>query len=381
MPLLHKIAGVVIVCAVVLGLTLPGERRPRGTGVNATQAGATGQAGPAGQASGAVKATGPGGSPVPGAPAKPSPSPTPTGPIPAAAPGAVAAKANELGQVPVLMYHRIMEKPELSLDRSAKELYDELTRLAKGGYVPVTAAEFVSGRFDKVPAGGHPVVLTFDDSTPGHFGLDPQGNPKPGTAVAIIEQVAREHPGFRPVATFYLNKDLFGMTGADAGTGLRWLVQHGYELGNHTVTHPDLSQMSEKAVRKEIGGMEDEISRTAGIHTTTLAYPFGSAPRKKGWAQKEDGRYGFQGIFLAGWRPSQSPFDAEFDRWAVNRVRSEGKIKENDCKQFCSTAWLDYLDKNPGERYTSDGDPNTVTFPRDLEDRLNKAYRGRARVY
>jgi hypothetical protein len=38
------------------------------------------------------------------------------------------------------MYHRILKKPELSLDRTPKELYDELTGLAKDGYHPITAA-------------------------------------------------------------------------------------------------------------------------------------------------------------------------------------------------------------------------------------------------
>ncbi|MBT2209901.1 polysaccharide deacetylase family protein [Actinomadura sp. NEAU-AAG7] len=378
MPLLHKIAGVVIICAVVLGLTLPGERRGHRDKKEptATQAGAAGTMTPAGRAApgGGVKDRPAGSSATPV-----SPTPTVTAPIPAAAPGAVAAKANELGQVPVLMYHRIMKKAELSLDRSSKELYDELTRLARSGYVPVTAAEFVGGRFD-VPAGRHPVVLTFDDSTPGHFGLDARGDPEPDTAVAVIERVARENPGFRPVATFYLNKDLFQLSGAEAAAGVRWLAQHGFELGNHTTTHPDLSGMSEKQVRDEIGGMEDEILGLAGAHTTTLAYPFGSAPRKKAWA-REDARYHFQGIFLAGWRPSESPFDEGFDRWAINRVRSEGKIAENDCKRYCSTAWLEYLDKHPDERYTSDGDPNTVTIPRAAEDRIAKQYRARARVY
>ncbi|TDD64384.1 polysaccharide deacetylase family protein [Actinomadura rubrisoli] len=381
MPLLHKIAGVVIVCAVVLGLALPGDRRTGDKAADATQAGAASRTNPGARApkAGAGGADGVGGSAKAKAPGAADAVPSAV-PIAAAAPAAVAAKANELGQVPVLMYHRIMKKPELSLDRSTKELYDELTRLAKEGYVPVTAAEFVSGRFD-VPAGRHPVVLTFDDSTPGHFGLDAQGNPEPDTAVAIIEQVARENPGFRPVATFYLNKDLFGMTGAEAAAGVRWLAQHGSEVGNHTVTHPDLSRMPEKEVREEIGGMEDAIVGITGVHTTTLAYPFGAAPRKKAWAREEDGRYRFQGIFLAGWRPSESPFDGRFDRWAVNRVRSEGKIKENDCKRFCSTAWLDYLDKHPGERFTSDGDPNTVTFPRSSEDRLAKGSRALARTY
>ncbi|WP_131737791.1 polysaccharide deacetylase family protein [Actinomadura roseirufa] len=379
MPLLHKIAGVVIICAVVLGLTLPGERRGRERSTVAARAGVAVRtpAGDRAAVSGHTGARAPG-AVVPSVSA--APAAVPTGPVPAAAPAAAAAKADELGQVPVLMYHRIMKRPEQSLDRSSKELYDELTRLAKSGYVPVTAAEFAAGWFN-VPAGKHPVVLTFDDSTPGHFGLDPRGDPKPDTAVAIIEQVARENPGFRPVATFYLNRDLFQMAGSEAAAGLTWLARHGFELGNHTVSHPDLSRLSEKEVRKEIGGMEAEIVGITGAHATTLAYPFGSAPRKRSWAQKKDGEYGFQGIFLAGWRPSESPFDVRFDRWAINRVRSEGKIKENDCTRYCSTAWLDHLDANPAERFTSDGDPNIVTIPRAEEDRLAKIYRARARAY
>ncbi|MEU8799712.1 polysaccharide deacetylase family protein [Spirillospora sp. NPDC048819] len=369
MPLLHKIAGVVIVCAVVLGLTLPGERRGRDEEDPSERAGAASKTTPTARPAKAGATPGSG-----------SPSVSASAPILAAAPGAVAVKANELGQVPVLMYHRIVAKPERPLDRSAKELYDELTRLAKDGYCPVTAAEFVSGRFN-VPAGKHPVVLTFDDGTPDHFALDAQGRPKAGTAVAIIQRVAAENPGFRPVATFFMTRELFGMEDAQAAAALKWLQQHGYEIGNHTMNHPNLSGMSQKEVRDEIGKIEDRVVQLTGRHTTTLAYPYGALPEKLTWAEKADGRYDFQGNFVAGWRPATSPFDEEFERWEINRIRSEGKIKENDCKRYCSTAWLEHLDKNPHERYTSDGDPNTVTFPKAAEYRLAKEYRGRARTY
>ncbi|MBE1535362.1 polysaccharide deacetylase family protein [Actinomadura algeriensis] len=380
MPLLHKIAGVVVVCAVVLGLVLPGERRDDGgDSAEAERAGATAQAKPVDAEHGAARPGAAAATPPPGAPSAP-PSASATAPIRAAAPAAAAAKANELGQVPVLMYHRILAKPEQSLDRSTKELYDELTRLAKGGYTPVTATEFASGRIG-VPAGRHPVVLTFDDSTPGHFALDAHGAPKPDTAVGVIQRVARENPGFRATATFYLNKDMFGLKGAEAAAALKWLRQHGYDLGNHTLSHPNLGGMSAGAVRDEVGGLEDEVVKLTGAHTGTLAYPFGVAPEKEEWAREERGRYAFRGMFLAGWRPSPSPFAEEFDRWAIPRVRSEGKIRENDCKKYCSTAWLEYLDQHPQERYTSDGDPATVTIPRGMQDALAPQYRGMARVY
>ena len=371
MPLLHKIAGVVVVCAVILGLTVPAERR-RGEEAGVERVAA--------EPEGGARAAKAAGTPAPGGAKSGSPSASASAPIAAAAPGAAAVKANELGQVPVLMYHRIVEKPDRALDRTPKELHDELTRLAKGGYSPITAAEFVGGRFN-VPAGKHPVVLTFDDGTPDHFALDAQGRPKAGTAVEVIQRVAAENPGFRPVATFYMTRELFGMEDGQAAAAVPWLVRRGYEIGNHTMNHPDLGGMSAGEVREEIGEIEDRIVRLTGEHATTLAYPFGVLPRKPAWARKADGKYEFQGAFLAGWRPSVSPFDEEFDRWEISRVRSEGKIEEDDCKQYCSTAWLEHLDKHPEERYTSDGDPNTVTFPKAAEYRLAKEYRGRARTY
>jgi peptidoglycan/xylan/chitin deacetylase (PgdA/CDA1 family) len=373
-PLLHKIAAAVVVAAVVLGLWLPGERPEAPTTVAARAGGK--EPVPVGTPSGvrlgdraAESAPGPG----------PAKAPAHAGPLRPATPAAAAAKANELGQVPVLMYHRIVDKPQLALDRTVKEFREELVRLARGGYVPITAGEFVSGRIN-VPAGRFPVVLTFDDSTPEQFSLDPQGRPKPNTAVAILQEVARQYPGFRPTATFYLNKELFGLAGQEAA-GLRWLTQNGFELGNHTLTHKDLSTLSRKDVEKEIGDIEAKIVSLTGTHTATLAYPFGSEPDKRSWAQKKDGSYAFRGIFLAGWKPSESPFDTEFDPLAIARVRSEGKIKENDCTRYCSTAWLDELDRNPATRYVSDGDPNTVTFPRSEEDRLAKGLRAMGRLY
>ncbi|MFI0445270.1 polysaccharide deacetylase family protein [Actinomadura sp. 6N118] len=352
----------------VLGLTLPADRSEEKPRKDAAHAAQRAKASPGGTTTAAPAVT-----------RSASPAPTGPGKIGAASQAAVSAKANELGEIPVLMYHRILKKTELSLDRSVKEFRNEVTRLAEEGYVPITAAELVSGRID-VPLGKHPVVLTFDDSTPGHFGLDAQGRPKPDTAVAILMEVAAKFPGFRPVATFYLNDDLFGM-GDQAGAGLKWLQQHGFELGNHTVSHPDLSQLSQKEVQKEIGGLESKIVSLTGTHSTTLAYPFGSVPKKRSWAQKKDGEYDFTGLLLAGWKPSDSPFDKDFDPFAVLRVRSEGKISENDCREFCSTAWLDKLDKDPDTRYTSDGDPNTISFRASDERLLAKKYRSFGRSY
>lgn len=373
MPHLHRLAGVVIVCAALFGVFGLGD--PVEEDVRAVRAGA--MAGPRSTAT-----------PIPpsGSTAADRRSPVPTAP-PAtasarpgpAAPAARWAKADELGQVPILMYHRIVAKPTTSLDRTPRQLRAELTRLAREGYVPITAVEFVDGRID-IPAGRHPVVLTFDDGTPGHFSLDERGVPRPETAVGVLLEVAAAHPGFRPVATFYVNREPFAL-GARAAEGMRWLTAHGFEVANHTATHADLSQLSRTAVQAEIDKVETEILALTGAHSTTFAYPYGAIPAKATWVRSHAGHYSFKGIFLAGWRPSVAPFDRSFDPFEIMRIRSAGLIAENDCKKYCSSAWLDWLGDHPDQRYTSDGDAGVITFPAARLASLGAEFRDRARTY
>jgi peptidoglycan/xylan/chitin deacetylase (PgdA/CDA1 family) len=281
--------------------------------------------------------------------------------------------------VPVLMYHRVLAKSQVSLDRTTKELRGELERMAEDGYVPITAAEFLSGRID-IPVGRHPVVLTFDDGHPSHFALDEYGNPRPDTVVGMLMDVARRYPGFRPVATFFVNREPFQL-GVRASAGLKWLVQHGFEIANHTLSHTDLSRLSQRQVQQEIGRDERQIVQLTGVHAVTLAYPFGAIPKKTAWARHMAGEYDIQGGFLAGWRPSGSPFTKDFEPMAIPRIRSEGKIKEEDCERFCSAAWFDWLDKNPDKRYTSDGDRSVISFPKAEEPNLGDKFRTQGRSY
>src|SRR5262249_46884112 len=154
---------------------------------------------------------------------------------------ALQVHANELGEVPVIMYHRIMAKPQSSLDRTPADVHAELVRLAQEGYVPITAADFVTGHID-LPAGAHPVVLTFDDGSSSQVAFDAAGNPTPDSAVGLIEAVHQQFPAFRPVATFFVNDNPFNL-GPKAPDAVRWLAQHGYEVANHTTHHLDLAGM------------------------------------------------------------------------------------------------------------------------------------------
>lgn len=287
------------------------------------------------------------------------------------------AGANEAGLVPVIMYHRIVSKRRASIDRTPDQLRKELERLAKHDYVPVTAADLVARRID-IPAGTHPVVLTFDDGHPSHFAMDEHGMPRNDTAVGIIYEIAAKYPNFRPAATFYVNRDPFGLRDrARQRQAVKWLTDHGFEVANHTRTHPDLRRLGNKRVSEEIVRQERLLKQIGAPPSTTFALPYGSRPRKLSRAHDGtwDGtRYHFDGVFLAGAEPTVSPYAKSFPRYAIPRIQSNGK--HGDCRRWCTTYWLDWLDKHPGERYTSDGDPKRVSVPSKLRAKLSP---GRAR--
>ncbi len=316
---------------------------------------------PAPTTSSAPATTGP---PAPSATSSPSPSPS-------------SVAANELGQVPVLMYHQLVRRPRGVYDITPRAFRAELERLAREGYVPVTAADYAAGRID-LPAGAHPVVLTFDDSTTTQLALDGGDRPVAGTAVAILLEVASRHPGFTPTATFYVNRDPFAEPGGRRTLG--WLHENGFEVGNHTLDHVSLGSLRAERVRRQLAAGSAMVGRAADGPVTTLALPFGVRPDDRALMMSGSWRgttYAFDGAFLVGAGPAPSPHSTDFDPRGIPRIRSQGRRGPD--ARYGSAAWLDRLAARPGDRYTSDGDPGTVAFPAREADRLRRGARGSAR--
>ncbi|RKT54386.1 polysaccharide deacetylase family protein [Saccharothrix australiensis] len=286
----------------------------------------------------------------------------PAGRSASAAPDAAAVGANELGQVPVLMYHRFVAEPTSVYDRTPDAFRAELERLANEGYVPVTATEYATGRID-IPAGRHPVVLTFDDGDPTQLTLGPDGRPAAGSAIAILLDVASRHPGFRPVASVYVNAAPFGTS--DGAGVLPWLRDNGFEVGNHTRQHTNLSAAGDTEVQQAIAAGQREIQAALpGYAVQSLALPFGARPTDGSLALRgaADGTsYEHTCVLLVGAGPAPSPYAADFDPASVPRIRSQDA--SGDEAKYGSTTWLDHLAANPATRYTSDGVADRIAYP------------------
>lgn len=280
--------------------------------------------------------------------------------------------ANELGQVPVLMYHHITPELRAPSDRTPAQFRAELRRLYDEGYRPVTAADYVTGNID-LPAGAHPVVLTFDDATAGQARIGPDGEPEPDTALGILEAFGRAHADFSPTATFFV---LTSRTPFGDASVLPWLAENGYEIAAHTRTHPELGTLGAAAVQAEIGrNLADIEAAVPGYNVRTFATPYGHLPRDPELVRRgvHDGiAYEFAGVFSTGGISASSPFTTTFDAFAVPRMASGLSSAETALAE---------LRARPATRYTCDGDPERISFPATVAARLAPALQDRGRSY
>ncbi len=290
-------------------------------------------------------------------------------------------EADELGLVPVLMYHQLREGGGSDWDLSPEEFRAELVRLFDSGYVPITTAQYVTGEFD-LPAGLSPVVLTFDDSTRSQARLAEDGTFAPDTSMGILVDVAADFEHVEPIASLYvITSSLFG-GGSDGPDIVRALHEHGMEIGNHTHTHPNLRSLDAAGVQAELAGNVRIVRELVGdVEVASLALPLGIYPDDPALAVRgsADGtEYHHLAVLQVGYTPNVSPFHADFDGAAVARIQTHA----DPDFEFGSAWWLDQLDRGASyRRYVSDGDPSRISFPAERADELAPAFRDRANPY
>jgi peptidoglycan/xylan/chitin deacetylase (PgdA/CDA1 family) len=288
---------------------------------------------------------------------------------------------NELGRIPVVMHHMIRPDRVGEYDQTPQEFRAELAYLWRHGYTPVNVGDLLGRRLN-VPAGTTPVAFTFDDATTYQIDFEPDGRVKPATAVGIMLDFARSHPGFVPAGTFYVNRTPFGSNAA-AKRALPWLTAHGFEIGNHTHDHIPLRTLTDDEVRKQVATgaalIEDVLP---GYPIRSLALPLGSMPHDSTLATRGSWRgraYGPYAVLLVGANPAPSPFSKEFDPAAIPRIRTS-HAGWDGTEDFAFSDWMRRFEQNPDTRYVSDGDASTVTVPKDAQADVRPRFASRVRT-
>ena len=256
----------------------------------------------------------------------------------------------------ILEYHKI-DRPEGRWTRTPENFRHDLGRLWERGYRLVALSDFLDGKI-ALPRGATPVILTFDDSSPGQFRfLERRGDwvLDPDCAVGILEAFERQHPEFGHAATFYV------LPGADrpnrlfdqpelATRKLQYLAGHGYEIGNHTLWHANLTRYPEPVVRKQIAWAQEWIQQhVPSYRPRTIALPMGGYPREIAWAVSggvNGSSYRHDAILMVSGGPALSPRSKGFDPYHLPRIQAiDAEIDH----------WLTYFDRHPENRYVSAG--------------------------
>lgn len=294
---------------------------------------------------------------------------------------------NELGRVPVMMYHGIVNKKSSETsytggnvdkdgyNRTVEAFKEDLEFYYQNGYRMIRAIDYVNGIID-VPYGKSPIVLTFDDGNTNNIkvnGISEDGEIiiDENSAVGVLESFKKKYPDFNVTATFFVNGSLFQQSEYNEKI-LKWLVENGYDIGNHTKTHVNFSDASTKESEEEVGFVYNKLdSIIPDKYVKLVALPFGSPYKKTHANFSHIINSNYNGInyetvstFRVGWMPDYSPFSKDFDKEFIMRVRAY----DNNGVDFDIEASFRILEKN---RYVSDGNADTIVIKESDASYLN----------
>ena len=294
---------------------------------------------------------------------------------------------NELGRVPVMMYHGIVNKKSSETsytggnvdkdgyNRTVEAFKEDLEFYYQNGYRMIRAIDYVNGIID-VPYGKSPIVLTFDDGSANNIkvnGISEDGEIiiDENSAVGVLESFKKKYPDFNVTATFFVNGSLFQQSEYNEKI-LKWLVENGYDIGNHTKTHVNFSNASTKESEEEVGFVYNKLDAIIpDKYVKLVALPFGSPYKKTHANFSHIINSNYNGInyetvstFRVGWMPDYSPFSKDFDKEFIMRVRAY----DNNGVDFDIEASFRILEKN---RYVSDGNVDTIVIKESDASYLN----------
>jgi peptidoglycan/xylan/chitin deacetylase (PgdA/CDA1 family) len=281
-------------------------------------------------------------------------------------------KPNELGRIPVVMYHAIGAHAEhgarydrMGLNISPETFRKQLELMYEADWYPVNMRDVLTPEID-VPAGKTPVVLTFDDARGTQFVYRRDGSIDPDCALGILQQFHDEHPDWPLKGSFYVlpksrnNPAPFYQEGREKSK-LNKLVELGFEVANHSTTHRMMARLSAHDLAWEMAECCRYVKKLAPEATMdTMALPGGSTPRKKENLEvllsgcDADTKYANKAILRAWGGATYPPGDRRFDKREILRIGTSPGYLES---------WIKMLSANDPARYVSDGIPEVVTAP------------------
>jgi peptidoglycan/xylan/chitin deacetylase (PgdA/CDA1 family) len=161
--------------------------------------------------------------------------------------------------VPILLYHNVLpnNSENSRYTVSVTDFENQMQQLKYWGYSTITIEQLVNHIKKGNTLPPRPIVISFDD---GYFNVFENAFP------------IMEHNGF--TGTVYVVANRLNADGFLQVKELQVLLDHGWEVGSHSMTHTELTQ-NHALVRQEVLQSRLDLENALGIKVFSFAYPFG----------------------------------------------------------------------------------------------------------
>lgn len=190
----------------------------------------------------------------------------------------------------VLCYHAVSDSWPAALSVTPASLNRQLGELTLRGYRGAGFTEAIM-----TPRSGRTVVVTFDDNYRSVLQLakpilDRHG--LPGTIYVPSNWPDDPRPMRWPGIDRWLGTahehELRGLSWAELGG----LADAGWEIGSHTCSHADLTELDDVALARELADSKATIEAAIGRSCTSIAYPYGRVDDRVERATRDAGYLG-----------------------------------------------------------------------------------------
>jgi peptidoglycan/xylan/chitin deacetylase (PgdA/CDA1 family) len=192
------------------------------------------------------------------------------------------------------MYHVITSPPPSApypdLFTPAKTFESHMQALAEKGYTAITMDQLTSYWRKGVRLPEKPMVLTFDDGYHSMY----------KNALPVMKKL--RWPGVVNLAVKNLT-----VAGGLEPKHVRTMLYYGWELGAHTITHPDLTTVDDARLKDELAGARKQLQEKFGVPVNAFCYPSGRHNERVIAAVKAAG-YHTATTTIAGYGKPDNPY-------------------------------------------------------------------------
>ncbi|MDZ7332029.1 MAG: polysaccharide deacetylase family protein [candidate division KSB1 bacterium] len=224
--------------------------------------------------------------------------------------------------VPILAYHKVSDRFEWSINSvSPRAFKSQIQFLVDHHFYTISLEQYFDSSIEVGPT-RRPIIITFDDSD---------------ESVLLHAFPIMQAAGFQ--ATLFIVSGYVGHWNRwDANLGgiysrhLSWdqiklLVQAGWEVGSHTVSHPDLVSLSNKELQNELKGSREVIESKLNQRVRFISYPFNRFDRRVIDVAQQAGYCGACALWVSQ-RWNDLPWQFRVPRLGVYRIDSLSWFKK-----------------------------------------------------